>query len=252
MQYIGDNVSFLKRALDRLLAIATAAEAVAAPDAGDDQRVDLARLLEKSRLAMLRGRGPKAVDDALTGVETVSRIVTAMKRFSHPGSDELELVDVNESLKTTITVCRHEWKYSAELETHLADDLPLIAGSRGLLNQVWLNMIVNSCHAIVERHGDGKGVITITTEGVDDDRGARITIADDGAGIDPANIDRIFDHFFTTKEVGKGTGQGLAFAHRTIVAEHHGTLSVESTLGEGTTFVVTLPVERPPEACPTP
>ena len=194
---------------------------------------------------MLAERAPKAADDALAGVENVSRIVTAMKRFSHPGSDEMESVDLNEAIATTITVCRNEWKYSAEIVTELGEDLPLVEGRLGPLNQVWLNMIVNATHAIADRHGDDRGTITITTAAVEEGAAVQVRIADDGAGIAEDHLNRIFDHFFTTKEVGKGTGQGLAIAHQVVVAEHHGTIAVESTVGEGTTFVLTLPTTQP-------
>lgn len=244
MQYIGDNTHFLKATLARLLAIGEAAEKAVADGATDDDRVALAKLIEKSKLPMLAERAPKAAEDALAGVENVSRIVTAMKRFSHPGSDEMEPVDLNEAITTTMTVCRNEWKYSADIETDLAEDLPIIEGRLGPLNQVWLNMIVNATHAIADRYGDDKGVITITTGVVDDGRAVRVTIGDNGAGISRENVDRIFDHFFTTKPVGKGTGQGLAIAHQVIVSEHHGAISVESTLGEGTTFIMTLPTKQ--------
>jgi signal transduction histidine kinase len=245
MQYIGDNTSFLRTAVSRLLDIAEAARMSVAPGATDADRACLATRLEKSRLPLLHERVPKAVDDALAGVDNVSRIVTAMKRFSHPGTDGMAPVDVNQSLTTTITVCRHEWKYVADLETDLADDLPLIDGNLGPLNQVWLNMIVNASHAVADRPGEAKGLIEVRTAAVEGGAAAQVTITDNGTGIAPENLDRIFDHFYTTKEVGKGTGQGLAIAHRTIVGEHHGTVGVASAPGEGTTFTITLPVRQP-------
>lgn len=241
MQYIGDNTSFLNATVTRLLGVADAAEKAAAEDATDDDLQQLREVLKKSKLSMLRERAPKAGEDALTGVENVSRIVKAMKNFSHPGSDSCEPLDLNEALNTTIAVARNEWKYRAELVTELSEDLPLIDGKLGPLNQVWLNMIVNATHAIADRHGDEKGLITISTNQVGDSH-VEVRIADNGAGISPENVDKVFDHFFTTKEVGKGTGQGLAIAYQVIVGEHGGTVGLESTLGEGTTFVITLPL----------
>jgi signal transduction histidine kinase len=215
-----------------------------ADDATEADTEALVKLLQRSKLPMLAERAPKAADDALSGVENVSRIVAAMKRFSHPGSDEMESVDINEAIVTTMTVCRNEWKYSAEIETNLDDDLPLIQGRLGPLNQVWLNMIVNATHAVAEHHGENKGLITITTEAVDDGEAVRISIADNGIGIPEENLDRIFDHFFTTKDVGKGTGQGLSLVHRVIVGDHHGSINVDSTVNEGTTFKITLPTNQ--------
>jgi signal transduction histidine kinase len=244
MQYIGDNTHFLKATVTRLLGVAEAAQRTVADDATEADTEALVKLLQRSKLPMLAERAPKAADDALSGVENVSRIVAAMKRFSHPGSDEMESVDINEAIVTTMTVCRNEWKYSAEIETNLDDDLPLIQGRLGPLNQVWLNMIVNATHAVAEHHGENKGLITITTEAVDDGEAVRISIADNGIGIPEENLDRIFDHFFTTKDVGKGTGQGLSLVHRVIVGDHHGSINVDSTVNEGTTFKITLPTNQ--------
>jgi signal transduction histidine kinase len=243
MQYIGDNTNFLKNTVTRLLAIADAADAASQPGATDADRQNLADLIKKSKVPMLAERAPKAADDALTGVENVSRIVAAMKRFSHPGSSELAPVDLNESITTTLTVCRNEWKYSADVTTNFGD-IPTIQGHLGELNQVWLNMIVNAAHAIADRHQDAKGEITITTTAPDDDH-VQIEITDNGAGIPQENIDKVLDPFFTTKEVGKGTGQGLAIAHQVITKAHKGTITIDSTQGQGTTFTITLPTEPP-------
>ena len=249
MQYIGDNTHFLKNTVTRLLTIAQAAQTATQPNATDEDKEHLTNLLAKSKLPMLTQRAPKAADDALTGVENVSRIVTAMKRFSHPGSTELGPVDLNESITTTMTVCRNEWKYAANITTNFGD-IPTIQGHLGELNQVWLNMIVNAAHALTERHGTTKGNITITTTTPDPNH-AQITITDNGAGIKKEHLDKVLDPFFTTKEVGKGTGQGLAIAHQVITKAHHGTLTVQSTKNEGTTFTITLPTQPPTGATPT-
>ncbi len=243
MQYIGDNTHFLKNTVTRLLAIAHAADTATQPDATPTDQQHLTQLITKSKLPMLTERAPKAADDALTGVENVSRIVTAMKRFSHPGTTELAPVDLNESIATTLTVCRNEWKYAADITTNYGN-IPTIQGHLGELNQVWLNMIVNAAHALTERHGDTKGDITITTTTPDPNH-VTITITDNGAGIAKEHLDKVLDPFFTTKDVGKGTGQGLAIAHQVITKAHHGTLTVDSTKNEGTTFTITLPTQPP-------
>ena len=130
----------------------------------------------------------------------------------------------------------------AEVETELGE-LPLVMCHLGDLNQVFLNLIVNSAHAIGEVVGDSgsKGVIRVRT--AHEDGTARIEIEDTGCGIPAAVRDRIFDPFFTTKEVGKGSGQGLAIAHSIVVDKHNGSLTCESEEKKGTTFVICLPVE---------
>jgi signal transduction histidine kinase len=107
----------------------------------------------------------------------------------------------------------------------------------GQLNQVFLNILVNAAHAIVD-HGE----IRIKTR--EDNGKVLIAISDTGSGIKPENVKRIFDPFFTTKEVGKGTGLGLAIAYDIITNKHGGTIEVESELGVGTMFTITLPVKK--------
>lgn len=251
MQYIGDNTHFLKATVTRLLSVAAAAEAATAAGATEVELNALATVLQSSKVGLLADKAPRAADDALAGVESVSSIVAAMKRFSHPASDEMEKINLNDALATTLTVSRNEWKYFAEVETDFDDDLPTVEGRHGRLNQVWLNMIVNATHAIQERHGNAKGLLTLTTAASVDGKSVEVRINDNGAGIDEENLPRVFDHFFTTKQVGKGTGQGLSLAYSIIVEGHHGQIDIESVVGAGTTFIVTLPITQTTPAMPT-
>jgi signal transduction histidine kinase len=118
----------------------------------------------------------------------------------------------------------------------------LVLGFAGEMSQVFLNIIVNGAHAIsdVTQGGkDGKGTISIRTRKLEDR--VEIRISDTGGGIPDAIQERVFDPFFTTKAQGKGTGQGLAIAHRVVVEKHQGTLVLESDKGKGTTFVIEIP-----------
>ncbi|MHC1725408.1 MAG: sensor histidine kinase [Syntrophobacteraceae bacterium] len=140
-------------------------------------------------------------------------------------------------------IARNEWKYVADVVTEFDPDLPLVPCLPGEFNQVILNMIINATHAIAERAAadkEAKGTITVSTHA----RGefAAIRISDTGAGI-PENIrSRIFDPFFATKEVGKGTGQGLAISHSVIVDKHGGSIDFETETGLGNTFMIRLPL----------
>ena len=110
-----------------------------------------------------------------------------------------------------------------------------------------LNLIVNASHAIAAVAGDGspdKGTITVSTRHKGD--WVEIRVCDTGTGIPEAIRSKIFDPFFTTKEVGKGTGQGLAIAHSVIVDKFGGTLTYETTVGKGTTFIIRLPLAPEP------
>jgi signal transduction histidine kinase len=177
-------------------------------------------------------------------VQRVSKIVGAMKEFSHPGTGEKTAVDLNRAIESTLTVATNEWKYVAEVATDLDAALPPVVCLPGEFNQVILNMVVNASHAIGDVVGDGgkgKGTITVSTRHDGDD--VEIRIRDSGTGMPEHIRARIFDPFFTTKGVGRGTGQGLAIAHSVIVDKHGGTIQVESEVGKGTTFILRLPIQ---------
>ena len=242
MQYVGDNLTFLEKAFQRLDLVTSRLPGLGEGDV-QERLEKVEALLEEAgryKLDMLRARIPRAIDQSLEGVANVTRIVRAMKDFSHPGAEDKVLFDLNASVETTLTVCRNEWKYVAELETRLEPDLPLVRGLPGEVNQVILNLVVNAAHAIGDHHPGGMGHIVITT--AREGEHVVLTVADDGGGIPPHVLSRIFEPFFTTKEVGRGTGQGLAIAHQVVVTRHGGDIRVESAVGEGTTFTVMLPI----------
>jgi signal transduction histidine kinase len=248
-QYVGDNATFLQETWPALEAVLQAClqlrvEAAAGPIAPES----IAKLLqytEKADPTYLLGEIPQAIAQALEGVQRISKIVRAMKEFSHPGSEGKCAIDINRAIETTIAVARNEWKYVADIDTSFADDLPAVVCLAGEFNQVILNLLINAAHAIgdaVKGRSGSKGTITIATRRHGE--WMEVQISDTGSGI-PENIRaRIFEPFFTTKEVGKGTGQGLALAHAVIVKKHHGKIWFESEIGKGTTFFLRLPLEQ--------
>ncbi len=247
IQYVGDNTLFFKESFDDLSkALQQAGRVVAAYKAGDDPGPSLAGLetcLEASDLEYLQEEIPQAVEQTLQGVERVGAIVRSMKEFSHPGGEEKVLVDLNKALESTATISRNEWKYFSDLEYDLEEGLPQVPCLPGEMNQVFLNIIVNAAHAIADAadHGQEKGIITISTRSLEQE--IEVRISDTGKGIPEKSRPYIFDPFYTTKEVGKGTGQGLALAFSTVVDKHGGLLSFETEEGKGTTFVIRLPLE---------
>ena len=252
-QYIGDNVRFLeasfgdlKEVQDQYGKLLQAAKSNAAtPDLVAETEACLRRLDPD----FLMGEIPRAIQQTLEGVDRVTKIVRAMKEFSHPGTEEKTPVNLNRALETTLTVARNEWKYVARIETDLDPDLPLVPCLPGEFNQVILNLVVNAAHAIADVNdggAKGKGVITASTRRSGD--WVEVRIQDTGAGIPEKIRHKIFDPFFTTKPVGKGTGQGLAMAHTAIVDRHQGTLTFETEVGAGTVFIIRLPLN--PVAAP--
>ena len=247
-QFVGDNIRFLKDSwgpvAEFLEFCGTVQSEWAAGPVSPEHLQRFSELHRKCDLEYVSEHIPKAIDLSLEGVKRIAKIVKGFKEFSHPGSEEKRAINLNQAIETTISVARHEWKYCAELVTAFDDDLPLVPCLIGEFNQVMLNLIVNSAHAIssaVEKNGTGKGTITISTRR--EGEWAQVAVADTGAGIPVEIRSRVFEPFFTTKEVGKGTGQGLALAHAAIVNRHQGQLWFESELGQGTTFFIRLPLE---------
>ncbi len=245
-QYIGDNVRFLKDAFEDLKGLLENYERLSAASRGDSlssaTAQEVAAAVESADAGYLLTEIPKAIEQTLEGVSRVSKLVGAMKEFSHPGTKEKTPLDLNHAIESTITVARHEWKYVADVETEFDASLPLISCHPGEFNQVILNLIVNAAHAISDVVGKGgleKGKIKVQTRNCPDC--VEVRIQDTGTGIPEKVQPRIFDPFFTTKEIGKGTGQGLAIARSVVVDKHHGSIHFETEQHKGTTFVIRIP-----------
>ncbi|EFI33646.1 multi-sensor signal transduction histidine kinase [Desulfonatronospira thiodismutans ASO3-1] len=245
-QYVGDNTRFLQEAftdLQQLLDLYLRLEKEVHAAGNDELLQKIRQARDEMDLDFILSEIPRAIEQSLQGLDRVSTIVQAMKRFSHPGGEEERvLFDLNEALTNIITISRNEWKYTSEVKTDFAEDLPQVAVYPNDLNQAFLNLIVNAAQAIQEKEqkSGGKGVIFISTRAVNGY--AEVSIQDTGKGIPEYYQDRIFDQFFTTKPVGKGTGQGLAITYSIIVDRHGGQINLDSREGEGTTFTVRLPL----------
>jgi two-component system NtrC family sensor kinase len=171
-----------------------------------------------------------------TACDRIVRIVRSLRNFARLDESERKKVPVHEGLESTLTLVHHELKNRIDVVRDYGD-LPEIECSPSQINQVFMNMLVNASQAI-----EDKGSITIRTRA----EGESVTIAfiDTGTGIKPENLEKIFDPGFTTKGVGVGSGLGLPICYK-IVKEHGGRIDVESRVGHGTTFKVTLPVVAP-------
>lgn len=240
-QYVGDNLHFIQETYQDLSALlqryGALADKINQGEALQAEIHDIATLKKTMDFDFACEEFPLAVEQALSGVQQVAHIVSAMKEFSHPSTKDRTAVDLNKVLNNAIIISKNEWKHVADLETHFQANLPLVPCLVAELNQVILNVIINAAHAIeaTRKHG----LITISTEVQEE--WAIIKIRDNGAGIKPDHLEKIFTPFFTTKEVGKGTGQGLSIAWDIIVNKHQGYITCESTYGEGATFIIGLP-----------
>lgn len=246
-QYVGTNIDFLDEAFRDVVKIIdhfqTLLKAEENGTLSPQQFQDARQALNDADWDYLSTEIPSAINQSREGIKRVTAIVRAMKEFSHPGSKDKVSVNLNTIIQTTITVTTNEWKYVAEIKTDLDSSLPSISCLVDEMGQVILNILVNAAHAIGEKLGDNpegqKGVITLSTR--QEKKWVELRISDTGSGISEKIQQRIFDPFFTTKKVGKGTGQGLAIVHDVITSKHQGTISLESEVGVGTTFIIRLP-----------
>jgi signal transduction histidine kinase len=180
------------------------------------------------------------IHQSLDGTQRVKQIVKDLKDYSRLDDKTLEECDLNECVNSTLNIIWNELKYNCEVVKNLAT-LPRIKCYPQQINQVIMNLLSNASQAIID-----KGKISITTA-PGDDGGVRLEVSDTGTGIPEEIIDKIFDPFFTTKPVGKGTGLGLNIVYN-IINKHGGKIEVKSEVGKGTTYIVQLPPQPPPDA----
>jgi two-component system NtrC family sensor kinase len=248
IQYVGDNARFLEEAYQELIRVVEVYRALldTSNPIGWAERQERVREAEAGiDFDYLEEEIPSAVAQTLEGIERVSRIVRAMKTFSHPGHQEQVAADLNEALEATVTVTRHQVSEIADLTMDLAA-LPPVTCNMADLNQVFLNLIVNAADAIEETGQRGAIVVSTAVDGAD----VVVRISDTGGGIPDDVRAKIFDPFFTTKDVGRGSGQGLPLARGVVQEGHGGSLTLDTTVGQGTTFTVRLPIDGRP--APTP
>jgi signal transduction histidine kinase len=246
VQFISDSVRFVRHALRdvphafadyRALAVGVLSGkdvTAAAKKASDtDEAADVDYFLKNA---------PDALDRALEGINRVGSVAKSMTEFAHPDTQKAD-VDVNRAVRTTLTMARNEYKNVAELVTELGD-VPAVHCHAGDINQVVLNLVLNAAHAIsdVVEGTENKGRITVRTRAIGDF--VEISVGDTGAGIPESVRTRIFEPFVTTKEVGRGTGQGLALSRGIVVEKLKGSLHFETETGKGTTFFIRLPVSE--------
>jgi signal transduction histidine kinase len=196
-------------------------------------------------LAFLRQDLPNLLKSMALGTNRISAIVLSLRNFSRLDEAEFKSVNLHEGIDSALLMLKHRLQSTSEHpEFEVICDygvLPQVECYPSALNQVILNILANAIDALAKR-GASPGQIQIRTAVVD--QSAEIAIADNGQGIPPSIQHQIFDPFFTTKAIGQGTGMGLAIAYQTITEQHGGQLDCSSTVGEGTTFRIRLPIRQ--------
>ena len=188
------------------------------------------------------GSAKSDVDKAqkiVEGAARIQKLTRDLMNYARP-SGEYEWVGINDVVRQALVFCEHIVRRGeAEVTLALADELPRVHAIRAQLHQVLINLITNAIHALP---ADG-GQVVMATALVESGQAVQIRVSDSGVGISALDRDRVFEPFFTTKKDGKGTGLGLSIV-KNIVEGHGGTVGFESHVGQGTTFVITLPLQK--------
>ncbi len=229
--FIASNLRSLKKYLNKIEEFQKI-ESKALQHIDDTKNKELKLLRKKLKIDFIIEDIHDIITESLDGCERIKKIVTGLKNFSRKDQDDLSFANINDCIKNTLNVVWNELKYKATLQ-EVYGDLPLTKCYPQQLNQVFMNLLVNAAHAI-----ENQGIISIKTwEG---NNSICASVSDTGCGIPANNLEKIFEAFFTTKDMGKGTGLGMSISSE-IIKKHKGEIKVESEVGIGTTFTVQIP-----------
>ncbi len=234
MGFISSNLGTLQRYQKKLSSYLNQLEEWLEQNTSTDLVAQQKELKKKDKINFILEDIADLVEESSEGALRVREIVQNLKSFSRVDQKEFFKADLNDCLDSTISIAMNEIKYKATIEKDFGE-IPLLSCYPQQLNQVFLNILVNAAQAI-----KGSGIIKLKTWA--EESFVVISISDNGAGI-PADIqEKIFDPFFTTKPVGDGTGLGMSISYE-IIKKHKGNITVDSQVGQGTTFTIKLPID---------
>ena len=202
--------------------------------------------IEEIELDFLREDLPKLLDSMLLGADRITQIVNSLRNFSRLDEAEFKAVDIHKGIDSTLVILANKLKNKKQ-KTGIEvikeyQDLPLVECYPNQLYQVFMNIMSNAIDALEESEKENLQ-IRIATQ-IEQNNTVIISISDNALGMNQETIENIFNPFFTTKPVGKGTGLGLSISYQIITEKHKGMISCNSTIGEGTEFLITIPVEQ--------
>lgn len=193
---------------------------------------------------------PRIMDSMKLGAERIRELVLTLRNFYRLDEAEMKPADLHEGIESSLLLLKHRYKQDIKI-TRAFGDIPLVECHINQINQVFMNLLSNAIDAVAAGEESDKPTsdqpeIIIKTQKID---GARVEIAisDNGYGIDQEVQSHLFEPFFTTKPIGVGTGLGLSISHQIITETHHGRIYCCSAPGQGTTFLVELPIQQHPE-----
>ena len=235
--YVFSNFGTLEGYLAQVFEMLAAYEDAEPSVGAADVAARLRALRERLELAFLKEDIPVLMRESRQGIARVRQIVQDLKDFSHVDStQDFQWANLHQGIDSTLNVVAGEIKYKADVVKEYGE-IPDVECLPSQINQVVMNLVVNAAHAM----GEQRGRITIRT-GAEAEQ-VWLEVADTGSGMPPDTLKRVFEPFFTTKPIGKGTGLGLSLSYG-IVQKHQGRIGVESVVGRGTTFRVTLPMRQ--------
>jgi len=240
INFVTSNVKPLRRDVDLLMDLMLKIEAVVTSDSDNQTKSkEIKKLKEEFDFDYLQEEIKFLLKGINEGSSRTAEIVKGLRIFSRVDEDDIKLANIHDGIDSTLIIINNSLENKINIKKEYATDIPNIECYPGKLNQVFLNILSNGIYAIKAKFGEQNGgELLLKTERSGDN--IRITLKDNGTGMDEATKQKLFEPFFTTKPVGEGTGLGLSIVFNTI-ARHNGNIEVESTPGEGTAFIITLP-----------
>lgn len=201
------------------------------------KKIEIDKYKEEIDLEFLRDDIRELIRSCIEGTERTKNIILDLKNFSRMEEMVMTQIDIAKEIDTTLNILNNKYKNRINVHKDYGEDVPKIEAYGGQLNQVFMNILDNAAAAI-----DNTGDVFITVRKVGEN--VEIEFKDTGKGIKKENLGKVFDPFFTTKPVGQGTGLGMSISYR-VIQSHSGQITVESEVGQGATFKITLPINQP-------
>ncbi len=244
-QYVSDNLQFLLKAMVGVQEVLAPLGQWAAGEDGPTEELmqRVRQAWKKQRMDFVLQQTPAALAQSLEGIERIAGLISELKQFTGMGAEDGRVMaSLNDAIGNAVSVSRGDWQAVAEVTLDLEPGLPPVALHVAEFKQVMLNLVYNSVQAFRGDFGGaprgGRIEIASSTRG----SGVEVSVVDDGPGIDAKIRGQVFDPFYTTKEVGGGTGQGLAVGYDVIVNRHGGTLTCQESGSGGACFKIWLPI----------
>jgi len=241
INFIYTGINSLQKDFDDVEIILNKIKDLNSNDNNIKQKIEEIQILKKENyFEDALGAMPQTMNDIKIGAERTAEIVDGLRKFSRMGENKFIISDIHELIQTALLMLKNKYKDVIKIVRNFDDNLPSIYCNPGKITQVLMNIIYNAIDAINDKDGSEREIIITTNY---KNKEVRVSIKDNGTGINEYVKDKLFDPFFTTKEVGKGTGLGLSISYG-IVKEHKGEIKVYSEDRKGTEFIIILPSKK--------